>query len=117
VPPCQGIPRAGIVPHQDRADGLTETIRVRVPRSGAAIPPGLLCWTASLSRTDSAKENVVWGGIFVLARTRKYVLLRTRDVRQTRRTVSGDEEGTRNGEQQLLAYPINRPMTSPLSNE
>jgi hypothetical protein len=36
------------------------------------------------------------GGIFVLARTRKNVQLRTLDVRQIRRTVSGDEEVTRN---------------------
>jgi hypothetical protein len=54
-----------------------------------------------LSRTGSAKENVVWVGNLVLARTRKNVLLRTLDVRQLRRTVSGDEEGTRNGEQLL----------------
>jgi len=53
----------------------------------------------SLSRTGSAKENVVWVGIFMLARTRKNVLLRKLDVRQIRRTVSGDEGGTRNGEQ------------------
>jgi hypothetical protein len=51
-------------------------------------------------RTDSA-ENVVWVGIVVLARTRKNVLLRTLDVRQIRRTVSGDEEGTRNEEHLL----------------
>jgi hypothetical protein len=44
---------------------------------------------------------VVWVGIVVLARTRKNVLLRTLDVRQIRRTVSGDEEGTRNEEHLL----------------
>jgi hypothetical protein len=36
-----------------------------------------------------AKENVVWVGIFVLARTQRNVLLRTLDVRQIRRTVLG----------------------------
>ncbi len=106
-----------MVPHQDRADGLWETIGVRVARRGVAIESGLVCWRASLSRTGSAKEKGVWIGIFVLARTRKTVLLRTHDVRQIRRTVSGDEEGTRDGEQQRAVYPIDRPLTSPLSNE
>jgi hypothetical protein len=43
---------------------------------------------AGFSRTGSA-EIVVWIDIFVLARTRKNVQLRTLDVRQIRRTVLG----------------------------
>jgi hypothetical protein len=72
---------------------------------------------ASLSRTDSAKENGVWDGSFVLARTKKNVLLRTLDVRQIRRTVSGDEEGTRNGEQQGVVYTVSRVLSRLLYSE
>src|SRR5579884_2286796 len=98
-PPCQnqhgrasllgGDSRTDIVPHQDRAVGITETNRVRIARSGAAMQLSLLCWATSFSRTSSAKENGVWDGIVVLVRTRKNVLLRTLDVRQIRRTVLG----------------------------
>jgi hypothetical protein len=40
------------------------------------------------------------------------VLPRTLDVRQIRRTRSGDEEGTRNEEQLSELYALNRAMTS-----
>ena len=59
-------------------------------RREAAIREGLPLWSSEPSwRTGSAKECVVRVGIWVLARTRRNVLLRTRDVRQIRRTVLG----------------------------
>ena len=59
-------------------------------RREAAIRVGLPLWSGGpSSRTGSAKECVVRVGIWVLARTRRNVLLRTRDVRQIRRTVLG----------------------------
>ncbi len=73
----------------------------------------LLCWAASLSRTDSAKENGVWVGILVLARTRKNVRLRTLDVRQIRRTVLGMRKAPGMKSNCGEVYTDNREASSP----
>jgi hypothetical protein len=83
LPPCWGglIPRIDIVPDQDLADGITETIHFREARTGAAL--------------GAAKLGRVWlrimrsGSAALCLRGRKNVLLRTFDVRQIRRTVLG----------------------------
>jgi hypothetical protein len=72
-----------------------------------------LCWATSLARTDSAKENGVWVGIMVLARTRKNVQPRTRDVRQIRRTVLGMRKAPGMKSNQGEVYTDSREASSP----
>jgi hypothetical protein len=77
-------------------------------------PIELILLGASFSRAASAKENGVWVGIFVLARTKKIVLLRTRDVRQIRRTVLGMRKAPGMKSYCWEVYTLSRAASSPL---